>query len=59
MSKSKEALGKGIRALLNSIDDDATKVGRVKAEDEYEQTGTIVKIPLTQIEVNPFQPRIS
>ena len=58
MSKSKEALGKGIRALLNSIDDDATKVGRVKAEDEYEQTGTIVKIPLTQIEVNPFQPRI-
>ncbi len=58
MSKSKEALGKGIRALLNSIDDDATKVGRVKTEDEYEQTGTIVKIPLTQIEVNPFQPRI-
>tara|TARA_Y100000385_G_C12909561_1_gene557785 strand:- start:25 stop:918 length:894 start_codon:yes stop_codon:yes gene_type:complete len=58
MSKSKEALGKGIRALLNSIDDDATKVGRAKTEDEYEQTGTIVKIPLTQIEVNPFQPRI-
>lgn len=58
MSKSKEALGKGIRALLNSIDDDATKVARVKTEDEYEQTGTIVKIPLTQIEVNPFQPRI-
>ena len=58
MRKSKEALGKGIRALLNSIDDDATKVARVKTEDEYEQTGTIVKIPLTQIEVNPFQPRI-
>ncbi|MDC3209386.1 ParB/RepB/Spo0J family partition protein [Chitinophagales bacterium] len=58
MSKSKEALGKGIRALLNSIDDDATKVGRVKTENEYEQTGTIVKLPLTQIEVNPFQPRI-
>ncbi len=57
MSKSKEALGKGIRALLNNIDDDATKVGRTKG-DEYEQTGTVVKIPLTQIEVNPFQPRV-
>jgi len=31
MSKSKEALGKGIRALLNNIDDDATKVGREKS----------------------------
>lgn len=58
MSKSKEALGKGIRALLNNIDDDATKVGRAKANNEYEQTGTVVKIPLSQIEVNPFQPRV-
>lgn len=58
MSKSKEALGKGIRALLNNIDDDATKVGRNKTENEYEQTGTVVKIPLSQIEVNPFQPRV-
>ena len=58
MSKSKEALGKGIRALLNNIDDDATKVGREKSGNEYEQTGTVVKIPLTQIEVNPFQPRV-
>ena len=55
MSKSKEALGKGIRALLNNIDDDAAKVGRTRGA-EYEQTGTVVKIPLTQIEVNPFQP---
>jgi ParB family chromosome partitioning protein len=57
MSKSKEALGKGIRALLNNIDDDAAKVGRTRGT-EYEQTGTVVKIPLTQIEVNPFQPRV-
>lgn len=57
MSKSKEALGKGIRALLNNIDDDAAKVGRTRGA-EYEQTGTVVKIPLTQIEVNPFQPRV-
>lgn len=58
MSKSKEALGKGIRALLNTIDDDATKVGKNKEDSEYEQTGSVVKIPLTQIEVNPFQPRV-
>lgn len=58
MSKSKEALGRGIRALLNNIDDDATKVGRNQEHNEYEQTGTIVKIPLNQIEVNPFQPRM-
>jgi ParB family chromosome partitioning protein len=58
MSKSKEALGKGIRALLNNIDDDATRVGRAAKDNEYEQTGTVVKIPLEQIEVNPFQPRV-
>lgn len=58
MSKSKEALGKGIRALLSNIDDDATQVGRGKKDGNYEQTGSVVKIPLDQIEVNPFQPRV-
>lgn len=58
MSKSKEALGKGIRALLNNIDDDAAQVSRKNKDGEYEQTGTVVKIPLDQIEVNPFQPRV-
>lgn len=58
MSKSKEALGKGIRALLSSIDDEATQVGRSKKSGNYEQTGSVVKIPLDQIEVNPFQPRV-
>lgn len=57
MSKNKEALGKGIRALLNNIDDDAVKKGK-KGQEEYVQTGAVVKIPLTQIEVNPFQPRV-
>ena len=60
MSKnnSKEALGKGIRALLNNIDDDATKVKKSNVDNDYEQTGAVIKIPLTQIEVNPFQPRV-
>ncbi|MEZ4929417.1 MAG: ParB/RepB/Spo0J family partition protein [Chitinophagales bacterium] len=57
-NKSKEALGKGIRALLNNIDDEATKPKAKDTENDYEQTGTVVKIPLTQIEVNPFQPRV-
>lgn len=57
-NKSKEALGKGIRALLNNIDDEATKPKVKNIENDYEQTGTVVKIPLAQIEVNPFQPRV-
>ncbi|MCD8529167.1 MAG: ParB/RepB/Spo0J family partition protein [Chitinophagales bacterium] len=58
MSKSRnnEALGKGIRALLNTIDDEAVK--SVKGKTQYEQMGSVVKIPLQQIEVNPFQPRV-
>lgn len=57
-NKSKEALGKGIRALLNNIDDDATKVRKSNIDNDYEQSGAVIKIPLTQIEVNPFQPRV-
>lgn len=49
-NKSKEALGKGIRALLNNIDDEATKPKVKDTENDYEQTGTVVKIPLTQTE---------
>lgn len=58
MSKSKEALGQGIRALLKNIDEDSNKEKSKNAEQEYEQTGSVVKIPLEQIEVNPFQPRV-
>ena len=48
--KQKEALGKGIRALLEGMDDDASSGGLA-------QVGTVVRIPLALIEVNPFQPR--
>lgn len=55
MSKNKEALGQGIRALLKNIDEEAaTKKGD---KNDFEQAGNVVKIPLTHIEVNPFQPR--
>ncbi len=56
MSKNKEALGKGIRALLQNIDEEGAVQRGVK--NSYEQSGAVVKIPLNQIEVNPFQPRV-
>lgn len=58
-SNKKQALGKGIRALLNTIDEE------MKGPDEQaappsvtgQNTGSIMRIPLSQIEVNPKQPR--
>ncbi len=59
-TNKKQALGKGIRALLNTIDED------LKTNEEPESgvpavkgqsAGSIVRIPVNQIEVNPKQPR--
>lgn len=55
----KQALGKGIRALLNTIDEEMDK-GDEKAVPPSvsgQNTGSIVRIPLNQISVNPKQPR--
>jgi len=53
----KEALGKGIRSLLQSIDADLkTNTGALK-QDVVEKTTSSNVIPLEQIEVNPKQPR--
>lgn len=56
MNKKKEALGKGIRALLSDIDDE-TEVLKISATDEDSIVNTVPRIRLDQIEVNPFQPR--
>ncbi|MCP4123022.1 MAG: ParB/RepB/Spo0J family partition protein [Bacteroidetes bacterium] len=56
MSKRKEALGKGIRALLQNIDED-TEITRINPQEADSIINTIAKIPLEDIEVNPFQPR--
>ncbi len=56
MSKKKDALGKGIRALLSDIDDD-NEVLKISVSDEDSIINTVPSIPLEQIEVNPFQPR--
>lgn len=55
-NKKKDALGKGIRALLSNIDDE-TEVLKISATDEDSIINTVPKIKLDLIEVNPFQPR--
>jgi len=55
--KDKEALGKGIRSLLQNIDSDLkTAAGTLKPSVTEHMTG-ILRVPLDQIETNPRQPR--
>jgi ParB family chromosome partitioning protein len=55
--QNKEALGKGIRSLLQSIDDDLkTSTGTLKTSVVENVTG-ILRLDLDQIETNPKQPR--
>ncbi|TCZ71418.1 ParB/RepB/Spo0J family partition protein [Flaviaesturariibacter aridisoli] len=54
---NKDALGKGIRSLLQSIDSDLkTPAGAVKPGVVQEVTG-MNRIPVDQVEPNPKQPR--
>ena len=55
--QNKEALGKGIRSLLQSIDADLkTTAGDLKPQAVQQATG-IMRIPVEHIEPNPKQPR--
>lgn len=54
-ASGKEALGKGIRSLLQNIDSDL-KGSPVALNDKRPAAGTD-RIPVSQIEVNPSQPR--
>jgi ParB family chromosome partitioning protein len=55
--KNNEALGKGIRSLLQSIDADLkTTSGELKTS-VVEAATNMLRIPLEQIETNPRQPR--
>ncbi|MEO8403184.1 MAG: ParB/RepB/Spo0J family partition protein, partial [Chitinophagaceae bacterium] len=54
---NKEALGKGIRSLLQSIDSDLkTNAGQLKPTVVENATGTN-RIPIDEIDTNPKQPR--
>ena len=55
--QNKEALGKGIRSLLQSIDADLkTSGGQLKTSAVESATG-VLRIALEEIDVNPKQPR--
>ena len=54
MNNKKDALGKGIRALLDSIDTSAP----TQKEETNVTSNTVNELPLEFIEVNPFQPRV-
>jgi ParB family transcriptional regulator, chromosome partitioning protein len=56
-TNKKDALGKGIRSLLQNIDADLkTTAGTLKTEVVETKTA-VQRVPLTDIEVNPHQPR--
>ncbi len=57
-NNKKQALGKGIRALLNTIDEELeTTASAVPAINTGQNTANIARLPIDQIEVNPKQPR--
>ncbi|HLO81155.1 MAG TPA: ParB/RepB/Spo0J family partition protein [Chitinophagaceae bacterium] len=56
-NNKKEALGKGIRSLLQSIDADLKTTAGTLKQDVVEKTTSVMRIPIEQIEVNPRQPR--
>lgn len=53
----KDALGKGIRSLLQNIDADLKNTSGALKTDVVEKTASASRIALEQIEVNPKQPR--
>ena len=55
MNTKRNALGKGLGALLQNPDTDITS--RAQGGNESATVGSISEIPVDQIEANPFQPR--
>lgn len=53
-AKKKQALGRGLSALLNDPDKD---IKSVEDKDADKVVGSIIELDLEYIEVNPFQPR--
>ncbi|HRI26409.1 MAG TPA: ParB/RepB/Spo0J family partition protein [Ferruginibacter sp.] len=57
LPNKKDALGKGIRSLLQNIDADLKNTAGSLKPEVVEQVSTSLRIGLDQIEVNPKQPR--
>lgn len=56
-NKKGDALGKGIRSLLQSIDADLKSTSGELKSSVVEAVTNMLRIPLDQIETNPRQPR--
>ena len=54
---NKDALGKGIRSLLQNIDADLKSTAGSLKSEVIDKASTSLRIPLDQIEINPQQPR--
>ncbi len=57
LPKKKDALGKGIRSLLQNIDSDLKNAAGDLKQEVVEKSTAAARIPLDQIETNPNQPR--
>jgi ParB family chromosome partitioning protein len=55
--QNKDALGKGIRSLLQNIDTDLKTTAGALKNTVVEQATTSKRIPISEIEVNPKNPR--
>lgn len=55
--QNKDALGKGIRSLLQSIDSDLKNTAGQLAPQAVEAATGVMRLPLENIETNPKQPR--
>jgi ParB family chromosome partitioning protein len=56
-TNKKDALGKGIRSLLQNIDADLKNTSGSLKNEAIEKVNTSLRAPIDQIEVNPQQPR--
>ena len=57
LSKKNDALGRGIRSLLQNIDTDLKNTAGSLKSEIAERTVSTQRVPLSDIEVNPEQPR--
>lgn len=56
-TQNKEALGKGIRSLLQGINNDLSATEKTLLKDAGPRPAPVNRIPLSDIEPNPSQPR--
>jgi len=56
-TEKRNALGRGLSALLNDSENVYTNKSNIASEPEVSSPGSVNEINLSEIEINPFQPR--